>query len=922
MLRTNSVAISGIVHQVSFSVSDIQTGRCCMKRYAAIVLFFLFIVSGCAEMARNRQVDFTPLIRGDFAARTQPARISKENSDTLLEKGYAKLGVIEVEHVIERCLPEGDKVKCQPVSTVDEHTPDLLQEAASRGGDFVTLSKDKQRSQKDITRQGKCLFWTTVNRSSTVWNQAALRYEWGYVKERQCTVFEKLIGKDSVLTSTGIIWRREPDMAKAQRFSRQFMLAASRGDLDTVKKFVKKGVDVNIRNMDGELVLGVAAGYGQKEVVAYLLQSGADINGMDNIGTPLHWAARKGQTDMVRFLISKGADVSAKNPNVSDPYNEITPLFYAASVGSVEIIKILLENGAKADEKTTKGVTPLMLAARYSRLEAVKALITAGADENAKSEKVALVNSVMQLTPLLYAVVFAHPDTIITLLEAGARTYETISDRGTRVSGMSAARPEIFQLVSGYANGTNGFIDRKGRIVVPMHLLHASDYSEGLAAVRTGSKFGYMDKAGKMVIEPRFYGAKGFSEGLAPVFDLGRWAFINKQGEFFISPQFIDARRFSEGLAAVQTDKDKWGYIDKKGKFVIKAVYDSAGEFSEGLAIVGYGRPNTFDMKWQCIDKTGKTVTGKYQAMSSFKDGLAEVRVRKKWGYINKKGKMVIKPQFRYAGKFYEGLAQAKTMDGKYGFIDKTGKFVIKPQFSSANDFSEGLAPVGIPLKEITKGKYGYIDKTGNFLISPQYWSALKFYEGLAAVESGKSGKKKKWGYVDRTGKFVIKPQFDHTLWFSEGRAIVTLTDKKKWISEWRTLQNVKAVSFKKNSGLRSAAQKGDIRAARAWIKKGANVNAKNDRGISALTLAVLNGRVKTAKFLLAKGAEIDARDINGYTPLIHAAAEGNIRMVKLLMDNGADLDARNDLDLTALAAADLMHHTKVVELLKKTGAR
>jgi ankyrin repeat protein len=495
-----------------------------MKRCAAIVLLFLFIVSGCAEMARNRQVEFTPLVRGDFAARTQPAKFSKEASDALLEKGFAKLGVIEVEHVIERCLPEGDQVNCQPVSNVDEHTVDLLQEAASRGGDFVTLSKDKQRSQKDITRQGKCLFWTTVKRSSTVWNQAALRYEWGYVKERQCTVYEKLIGKDSVLTSTGIIWRQEPDMAKAQRFSRQFMLAASQGDLTAIKRFVKEGVDVNIRNMDGELVLGVAAGYGQKEVVRYLLQSGADINGMDNIGTPLHWAARKGQTDMVRFLISKGADVSAKNPNVSDPYNEITPIFYAAAAGSVEAIKLLLENGAKADEKTTMGVTPLMQAARYGRAEAVKALIKVGADENAKSDKVALANSVMQLTPLLFAVVRAHPDTIIELLEKGAEPDEKISDRGTTVRDVAANRPEIYQLVSGYEYGTSGFIDRKGRIVVPMHLLGAYAYSEGLAAVKTGPKWGYMDKAGKMVIEPKFYKAKSFSEGLAPVFDLGRWA--------------------------------------------------------------------------------------------------------------------------------------------------------------------------------------------------------------------------------------------------------------------------------------------------------------------------------------------------------------------------------------------------------------
>jgi len=33
---------------------------------------------------------------------------------------------------------------------------------------------------------------------------------------------------------------------------------------------------------------------------------------------------------------------------------------------------------------------------------------------------------------------------------------------------------------------------------------------------------------------------------------------------------------------------------------------------------------------------------------------------------------------------------------GKFGYIDKTGNIIIKPQFDSAWDFSEGLARVSI----------------------------------------------------------------------------------------------------------------------------------------------------------------------------------------------------------------------------------
>ena len=35
-------------------------------------------------------------------------------------------------------------------------------------------------------------------------------------------------------------------------------------------------------------------------------------------------------------------------------------------------------------------------------------------------------------------------------------------------------------------------------------------------------------------------------------------------------------------------------------------------------------------------------------------------------------------------------------MAKKYGFIDKNGKVVIEPQFDNAGNFSEGLASFGI----------------------------------------------------------------------------------------------------------------------------------------------------------------------------------------------------------------------------------
>jgi len=62
------------------------------------------------------------------------------------------------------------------------------------------------------------------------------------------------------------------------------------------------------------------------------------------------------------------------------------------------------------------------------------------------------------------------------------------------------------------------------------------------------------------------------------------------------------------------------------------------------------------------------------------------------------------------AFSFSEGLA-AVELNGKYGFIDKKGNLVIQPVYDNAYLFPEGLALVFL------NGKRGYIDTKGT-----QYW--------------------------------------------------------------------------------------------------------------------------------------------------------------------------------------------------------
>jgi hypothetical protein len=88
-------------------------------------------------------------------------------------------------------------------------------------------------------------------------------------------------------------------------------------------------------------------------------------------------------------------------------------------------------------------------------------------------------------------------------------------------------------------------------------------------------------------------------------------------------------------------------------------------------------------------------------------------------GFIDKKGKLVIKATQYGADSFYEGLAAFIATEGdKLGFMDKTGKVVIKPQFDTSifdgKHFSDGLVAVNYDFSEglavISEGGlYGYI---------------------------------------------------------------------------------------------------------------------------------------------------------------------------------------------------------------------
>jgi len=193
------------------------------------------------------------------------------------------------------------------------------------------------------------------------------------------------------------------------------------------------------------------------------------------------------------------------------------------------------------------------------------------------------------------------------------------------------------------------------------------------------------------------------------------------------------------------------------------------------------------------------TVPPQFDRVGAFSEGLAVVKLKKKFGYIDTGGRLVIPLKFAGAAPFSEGLALVYTTLGmnlfgktegvwlfaSAGYIDRSGKFVIEPRLvENASKFSEGLAAFEPGASSWGTAKWGYLNTAGKWELKPSFEIATDFSEGLAAVkisvgkEPGQKEPTYKWGYIGHTGKFVIPPQFYGAMPFSDGVAVVSEWNK------------------------------------------------------------------------------------------------------------------------------------------------
>ncbi|WP_299998906.1 ankyrin repeat domain-containing protein [uncultured Cedecea sp.] len=195
--------------------------------------------------------------------------------------------------------------------------------------------------------------------------------------------------------------------------AQDFLTAAEQGQLETLKKCLDNGVDINVTNRQGRTAIINASLNKHYECVSFLINAGADIDKQDQTcfnpfllsclnndltllrlvlpanpnldllsrfgGVGITPASEKGHVEIVRELLEK-TDINVNHTN----FVGWTPLLEAIVLNDggdkqQQIVKLLLDNGANPHMTDKYGKKPLELAKEKGYTEIAALLVAAGA---------------------------------------------------------------------------------------------------------------------------------------------------------------------------------------------------------------------------------------------------------------------------------------------------------------------------------------------------------------------------------------------------------------------------------------------------------------------------------------------------------------------------------------------------------------
>lgn len=232
-----------------------------------------------------------------------------------------------------------------------------------------------------------------------------------------------------------------------------------------------------------------------------------------------------------------------------------------------------------------------------------------------------------------------------------------------------------------------GYLNQKGKLVIPCNFNTVTDFYKGKAIVRDHEgKVYFINKKGKKiedVIDCDLVWDQ--SEGIYPACFNKLYGFINENGEKICEFRFNHVFSFRRGIAKVELDRN-YGLINSRGEIVLDIEYKEIIYTNDGF----------------------------YKTCRDSEHGLL-------YGVVDKFGIEILPAQFRELSCVKEGQVIFKSIDYLYGIIDiKQNKILLPAKYDRIFEVFDknGKAAVKYENQDI------YIDEKG------QYISYYSYYVG------------------------------------------------------------------------------------------------------------------------------------------------------------------------------------------------
>lgn len=220
-----------------------------------------------------------------------------------------------------------------------------------------------------------------------------------------------------------------------------FIESARDGDIGTIKKLIKLGVNVNSKKNNNDTALIWASENGHIQIVKLLLQAGADLEHKNKSGnTALYYACLEDHDEIVSLLVSAGATLENRFNNGN------TVLMEAINGEKSKVVEILLKEAKiNVNQQNDFGNTPLIEAAQKrdrgrNRNIIFDMLLQAGVDLNIKNTQ--------GRTALICAVKDGHIDIVKSLINTqGINLFIKDNNRDSALSYSKQNNKIIYELI-------------------------------------------------------------------------------------------------------------------------------------------------------------------------------------------------------------------------------------------------------------------------------------------------------------------------------------------------------------------------------------------------------------------------------------------------------------------------------------------